>query len=203
MPNRYIYLCLAFLCLHFIGHHLFVKYYSAKPFEGSSISLNPAGKISEQIEIRMPQRYDLVLSFSREGHEFEKLKKLIGGVYPREEGIVIPVKWSLTASKSNEVVLQNQKHTKGCSSWSKKEVQRFIGNIAIAPGIYTLEVEILRSVPEFQGVNTSIQVTYSPKNGSTWHSGYMWWGMIFNYFLAPFFLILLVCKLQQNHNRRL
>ncbi|MFH2124545.1 MAG: DUF5625 family protein [Pseudomonadota bacterium] len=203
MPNRYIYLCLALLGLHFLGHHLFVEHYSVWPLKGAPISLDPAGKISEQIEIRMPQIYDLTFSFSREGHEFEKLKNLIGGVYPSVTGVGIPVKWALVANNSNKVVLQNQKQTKRGSSWSKKEVWRFIDHIEVTPGFYTLEVEVLGSVPEFQGVNTSIQVSYSSKNGSTWHIGYMWWGMLFNYFVAPFLSIILLCKLQQNHNRRL
>jgi hypothetical protein len=195
--NWQIYLGLILLCLHFVGHYIFVKYYSVQPFEGP-IALNPAGKISNLIEIRMPQRYVMDLVFCREGHDLEKLNKLIGGVYIEErKGIIIPVKWSLKAVRTNEIVLQNQVQTQGAHGWSRKYVNRFIGNITVKPGAYNLEVEILQSIPELQGVDTRIQLAYITKNGTTWHSGYMWWGMIFNYFVAPFLIISLLCKLFQ------
>ena len=159
MQNRNLYLCLIFLCLHFLGHHFFVKYYSAEPLV-EPISLNPEGKISKQIEIRMPQRYDLDLSFSREGHEFDKLKKLVGGVLPEDRiGIVIPLRWSLAESISNEVILQNQVQTSGAHSFSKYEIDRFIDYIAVTPGNYILNVEVLQTVPELKGVNASIKVS--------------------------------------------
>lgn len=175
---------------------LFVNYYSKKPLE-TPISLNPAGKITEQIEIRMPEIYELDLSFSRENHDFKKLDELIGGgpLSKSKTGVIIPIKWSLTANESKKIIFQKEVQTHGAHGWTKEEIYRSIDNISIFPGTYTLIVEILHPIPEFQGVNTKIEISHMPKNSTTWHTGYMWWGTLFNYLISPLLIISLLIRL--------
>ncbi len=174
---------------------LFVNYYSKKPLE-TQISLNPAGKITEQIEIRMPEIYEFDLSFSRKTHEIMELNELVGGSLANNKtGVVIPLKWSLTSNESKKVIFQRDVQTYGAHLWTKERIYRTIDSITIYPGDYILTIEILKPIPELQDINAKIEISYDPKNSTTWHTDYMWWGTIFNYLISPILIISLLIRL--------
>ncbi len=191
---------LCFFALHYVFHQKFTDFYSRPPLE-TPINLGNPQKIKADIFIPMNQNYDLTFRFIREGQNFEELRKIAGdSVYNKNmelipSGVLIPVHWSLYSKETDKLVAASEKNTCCASSWSQKEIGRVIDKISVSPGNYILEIEVLKPVPEFKNISTNIKISYSPKNGSTWHSGYIWWGMIFNTFIALPLSVFYVAKL--------
>lgn len=203
MQNKYIYLCLIFIGIHYLLHGEFVEYYTEDPLN-TPFSISSSKEISKQVEIRMPQKYELLISFSRKGHDFKKLTKLIGGVLPSDrDGIMIPIQWSLIDKKSNKVLLNKIENTHGGQSFSRKHIERYIDTITVPSGIYIINAKTINPLKQFQNIKTRIKLPYNIKNGSTWHTGYIWWGMIFNFFISPFIAFYMFYKLYYNYINRL
>ncbi len=156
----------------------------------TKISLFPPSSIREEIEIRIPERYRMVLKFERDGIEFEHLKKVIGAsnICLRGEecskGVPVPVRWSLMSSDSGEVVSSGLIETDNASGWSRAYVSRFVDLIQVQPGKYIFEAEVTRPVQELADIPTRIVIELQPKQSATWQVGAVWWGSIGHIFLV-------------------
>jgi hypothetical protein len=187
--NKKILFLLCILGLHYVFHQKFTDIYSKDPFE-APINLNDPQKIKADIYIPMSQNYSLSFEFSREGQNYGELKNIVGSAsYSKHgelipSGIIIPVRWSLYSKETNKLLVEKEKRSCCWSSSSRKAIGRIIDQFSVPSGYYIFEMEALKPVPEFNKITTKIKIGYSPKNGSTWHSGYVWWGMIFNAFIA-------------------
>lgn len=160
------------------------QWISESPLKPKNITLSPPSTIEENIEIRLPEEFEINLMFYREGIKFEKLKKYIGSMglcATREEcykGIVVPIRWGLIDKKTGIVSAQGEVETQDASGWSGTHVYRHIGTFQIPPGEYTFKAEILRDIPELSFLPANIAISIPAKRSTTWQMSLAWWGNI-------------------------
>lgn len=206
--NRKMIFLLCFFALHYIFHLKFTDFFSKPPLE-TPVTLGAPQKIKKEIFIPTNQKYDLTFQFIKQGHKFEELDKLIGSsVYNKNyelipSGIAIPVHWALYSKETYKLVASGDKNTCCGSSYTREEIGRVVDKISVPPGNYIFELEVLKPIPEFTNISTNVKISYKPKNGSMWHTGYMWWGMLFNTFIALPVSVFYIAKLLIYRFRRL
>lgn len=135
------------------------------------ISLNPAGKIEHNIEIPVPEKYEIRLVFERTDLSVERLRTLIGGhMCPRNgpcfKGIPVPIKWSLSEGEFGNDVAGGEIISQGITNWHKYEVDRHVGFIKVKPGRYVFRAAVLQGVPELESIRSSL-VIHAP-GYTTW-----------------------------------
>ena len=203
-----LYVILTILIVHLIGFPIWSEHVTKIPLK-EKINIDPAGSIETYINIPIPQRYELVLKFKREGHEFEHLKSLIGmWSYDKHKNVIpsgtrIPIFWEITNPNTGEILLSSETESFGSVSWSKAEVGRLVAYIQVKPGRYKLKAKITKSVPEFKKIETYLQLSYNVKNGTTWQVSYAWIGAFLNIFIFPILTILIVSILIFKQYKRL
>jgi hypothetical protein len=166
---------------------------SKSPLAPQPISLDPPGGIDTEIWIPLREQYFLELEFSREGHPFEQLKRLIGDWGPPvTDGVPVAISWSLTSSKTKIVVAQGISVTKGASGWGD-DVHRRVDTIRVEPGRYQLHAKVLNPVPQLASIPTRLELWNSIKTTDTWQSSTLFFGSIFTvWIVTPIALYLMV-----------
>ncbi len=165
-----------------------------KPPLDEPISLAPKGSIRKNIQIVIPENYQLDLVFDRHGVPFEEMKNLMGGWgykdgAPISSGVKVPLRWSLH-STDGVLVVSGEAEGFGAVSWSANEVHRNFGRIQVKPGNYIFAAEVLHNIPEISHVNTRVKFSLHPKAASTWQMTVVWWGRIVGVlFVWPLILV--------------
>jgi hypothetical protein len=196
MKDPWMLCLLTFITIAWIvAFPLWRDWLSANPLD-VPISLSPAGKVEQMIEIRMPAKYDLSLIFVREGQSFEKLKSLIGAGHicqrnePCSEGIPVRVKWSLRNRQYGIDTVNGDVISQNAHGWSNPQIERRITSIKIEAGYYIFKAEIVHSVPEFESIRTRIGILF--RESEAWQDGLLWWGSMFTYCVMwPIMLLML------------
>lgn len=148
------------------------------------ISLSPAGSVEKIIQIRIPEKHIVQFEFERNGIDFAQLQRLIGAMavcLPNEEcskGVPVPVRWTLTNSKTGGVVSAGEVESVDSNAWSGTRVYRTVGNIQVQPGKYIFKAEITRPVPEFAHIRAHIAIGFQAKTSTTWQMALIWWGAL-------------------------
>ncbi|SIS79019.1 DUF5625 family protein [Neptunomonas antarctica] len=184
MNNRSAIITIILLSVHAFFTHLFTEHFSQAPLK-ETINLSQPVNSMFDVDIPMEQTYQIKLLFDREEQDFEYLKGVLGNMTNSDEnGIPLDVAWSLhkedTLVKSTSLVALNS------CGWSQAQVYRCLGKIKVPPGKYRFSISINHPNIEFAKFRSYISINYNFKSGDTWHTGYMFWGMLFNLFIAPF-----------------
>lgn len=169
----------------------------------ASIPLSPKGTVEKEVQIVIPEIYDLNLVFERANIPYEQLKMLLGDwVYkdgkPIPSGVRVPVRWTLTSLADGKIIVSGEIDSFGSTGWSTAEVTRAIGYIRVKSGKYLFRAEILRDVNEFKHIKTRIAMQHRTKTSSTWQMNFLFWGQLVTIFvLWPAALIIvfsLLCR---------
>lgn len=133
----------------------------------------------------MNQDYDVSFQFQRAGQNFEYLRSIVGESSYRNgelipSGIPIPVHWSLK-DQNGSILKEETLNTYGANGWSAAEVTRKVGEFKVNPGKYIFQFEVTGKVSEFEKVESNVEISFGSKSGTTWHSGYMFWGGVLNF----------------------
>jgi hypothetical protein len=156
------------------------------------ISIATPGRFERPVYIPVSDRYFLYIYFSRKDATFATLRAIVGGAYGQKievdgklidagepPGLAIPLRWSLQHAASGAVAAFGESLNLGCNSWSADEVGRLLHKWDIDAGRYIFKGELLRGVPEFQGIRARVVLALSPKHGHSWAIGVYNWPLLF------------------------
>ena len=195
MSNRTGIIAIAILAIHFLFTQLFTDYFSKAPLR-EVIDLKSTYSEKFDIYVPMEQTYQVNMLFDREEKEFEYLKSVLGNMTNKNEnGIPLNIEWVL--SEGSAVVKSEELMATNSCGWSQAQVYRCLGKFKVPPGDYQFNIVIKSPHSEFSNFKTHLSINYNFKNAHTWQTAYIFWGMLFNVFVAPFiggiiFLILIV-----------
>lgn len=166
---------------------IWVQWVTAAPFN-EVITLAPRGSLSKEIQIVIPEEYELNLVFKHENVPLKQMQALLGNwAYkdgmPIPSGIRVPVKWTLISLPQGSIVASGEVDSFGSRAWSASEAYRLVDYVRVLPGRYLFNAEILRDVPEFAHIKTRLTIQLDPKGGSTWQIAVVWFGSIANIFI--------------------
>ncbi|MBI4986198.1 MAG: hypothetical protein HZC24_12895 [Rhodocyclales bacterium] len=143
-----------------------------------AIMLLPKGEVHKEIQIPLAVAYELDLAFEQLGTTYEKLKLLLegeGGNAKAGGGIGVPIRWSLRQQAGGAVMASGEVDTRGTAGWSPTAAYRLVAPIAVPPGRYMLDAEILRDVPELGYVRTRLVLQLPSEAATPWQVTVMWW----------------------------
>jgi uncharacterized protein DUF5625 len=153
------------------------------------ILLSPKGSVETTIRVLVPEVYELNLDFARAGHEYHKLRTLLGdwahrNGEPVPSGVHVPIRWSLTNEFTNATAASGDVDTFGSIAWSADRVARQVAVVSVPQGHYRFIAEVQRDVPELADIKTRISMRLRPKTSSSWQITLAWWGSLASYFLV-------------------
>jgi hypothetical protein len=184
MSNRSAVITLLILVAHALFTHLFSEYFSHAPLK-ESINLSQSVNSKFDIYIPMEQTYQVNLRFDREERDFDYLKSVLGNMTSNDEnGIPLDIIWSL--SKNGKLIKSNKLVASNSCGWSQSQVYRCLGQIKVPSGKYQFSIGINNPNKAFASFKSYVSINYNFKNAHTWQTAYMFWGMLFNIFVAPF-----------------
>lgn len=163
---------------------IWMRWVTENPLD-EPISLAPRGVLQKEVRVVIPENYELNFVFERAGISFDQLKVLLGDAVYRNgkiipSGIRVPIRWSLRSASGGEVVASGEIDSFGLMAWGGSTVDRSVGHVRVDPGRYIFNAEILRDVQELAHIKTRISMRLTPKAGSTWQIGLVWWGQVAN-----------------------
>ncbi len=152
--------------------------------------------IGKEVDIRIPSVYTIELIFDRTGIPFKELEKLVGSasyfngkLVPA--GTIIPIRWSLRSLETGLVAASGSRETSSSSGHTSKGLYRSVGHFMVPAGKYIFELEVLRDVPEFKNVQTSLNVSLGGRGSSSWRDDLLFWGEIATFLITlPLILFL-------------
>jgi hypothetical protein len=166
---------------------LWVRWVSTKPLD-EAISLAPRSAITKEIQIVVPDNYELNLVFERPDIPFQQLKTLLGeapypNLKPAQLGVKVPVRWVVTNVLDGSIVASGKVDSSGSMGWSVPVVERRISRIWMTPGKYLFTAEILRDVPELAHIKTRLSMEIRQTQSSAWQIALAWWGTVISSFI--------------------
>lgn len=182
---------LALLILTMLWLSLFpawVHRVTAKPLD-DAITLSPSGTINREIEVAIPEHYEINLVFERASLPFQELKTLLGDWAYRDgqpipSGVRVPVRWSLKKLHDGSIAASGENDTFGAIAWSAAEVDRKVGGFRVKPGRYLFNAQVLHDVPALAHIGTRLSINLPSKASSTWQMTLVWWGSIASYIVV-------------------
>ncbi|GAA5194697.1 DUF5625 family protein [Ferrimonas gelatinilytica] len=192
MSNRSAIIAIIILAAHALFTHFFSEHFSKAPLK-EPINLTDSVNSTFEIYIPMEQTYEINLLFDRKELDFEYLKSVLGNMTNNDEnGMPLNVVWSLY--KEDSLVKSNSLIALNSCGWSQAQVYRCLGKIKVPSGKYKFSINVNNPSREFANFTSYISINYNFKNAHTWQTSYMFLGMLFNIFIAPFIggIILLI-----------
>lgn len=173
-----------------IGFQWWADDVQGEPLEDAPIAVASGGALDARIRLRVRDSYRMQLVFLIPPDGRERLRNLLAEPVPRRgpqvsEGVVVPLRWSLSEADSGRVVAQGEPRTEGLDAWNSDMFWRQAGSFAAPPGWYRLQVQTTRPVPELAGVTTLINVGLRPKVSGSWQTEWAWFGRLLCVFLDP------------------
>ena len=189
MSNRAIIITLVVLTVNVVITYVFDHHFTKAPLS-TEISLNSTELKTFNIFIPMQQTYDVKILFAREDKNFEYLQKTIGPMtHPGNKGLPLLLEWMILKD-NNEIKAKKSSPNDSCG-WSNTDVYRCYGNLILPRGSYQFSVRILDVNEELTKFKTKLTINYNFKNAHTWQTTYIFWGSLFNFFIAKEFIILI------------
>ncbi|MET4726243.1 hypothetical protein ABIE09_000014 [Lysobacter enzymogenes] len=177
-----------------IGFEFWADDLQAEPLKDAPIAVASGGALDARIRLRARDSYRMQLVFLIPADGRERLRNLLAEPVPRNgqpvsEGVVVPLRWSLSEAGSGRVVAQGEPRTEGLDAWSSDTFWREAASFAAPPGWYRLQVQATQPVPELAGVTTVINVGLRPKVSSSWQTEWAWFGRLLCVFLDPLLML--------------
>ena len=177
-----------------IGFEFWADDLQAEPLQDAPIAVASGGALDARIRLRARDSYRMQLVFLIPADGRERLRNLLAEPVPRNgqsvsEGVVVPLRWSLSEADSGRVVAQGEPRTEGLDAWSSDSFWREAASFAAPPGWYRLQVKATQPVPELAGVTTLINVGLRPKVSSSWQTEWAWFGRLLCVFLDPLLML--------------
>lgn len=177
-----------------IGFEFWADDLQAEPLQDAPIAVASGGALDARIRLRARDSYRMQLVFLIPADGRERLRNLLAEPVPRNgqsvsEGVVVPLRWSLSEADSGRVVAQGEPRTEGLDAWSSDSFWREAASFAAPPGWYRLQVQATQPVPELAGVTTLINVGLRPKVSSSWQTEWAWFGRLLCVFLDPLLML--------------
>ena len=158
--------------------------------------------VTQEIYVPAQQSYELSFIFSRHPQGNEDLRAFLDGEGYLEGkwsagGAPIPVRWSLTNTKSGHLAASGATNASHASGWSDTLVWRHAAYIKVSPGHYRFQARILRAVPELRNAGPRLRLALpAGKSAGTWQLGFVFWGKIISTLIAlPLQVVLLALVL--------
>ncbi|ROU06754.1 DUF5625 family protein [Lysobacter enzymogenes] len=177
-----------------IGFELWADDVQGEPLDDAPIAVASGGALDARIRLRVRDIYRMQLVFLIPPDGRERLRDLLAEPVPRRgqpvsEGVVVPLRWSLSEIDSGRIVAQGEPRTEGLDAWNSDAFWREAASFAAKPGWYRLRVQATRPVPELAGVTTLINVGLRPKVSSSWQTEWAWFGRLLCLLLDPLLLL--------------
>ncbi|WP_145960026.1 DUF5625 family protein [Lysobacter enzymogenes] len=184
----------ALMLLARIGFEFWADDLQAEPLKDAPIAVVSGGALDARIRLRARDSYRMQLVFLIPADGRERLRNLLAEPVPRNgqsvsEGVVVPLRWSLSEANSGRVVAQGEPRTEGLDAWSSDSFWREAASFAAPPGWYRLQVQATQPVPELAGVTTLINVGLRPKVSSSWQTEWAWFGRLICLVLDPLLML--------------
>lgn len=177
-----------------IGFEFWARDVQGEPLEDAPIAVAGGGALDARIRLRVRDSYRMQLVFLIPAGGRERLRDLLDAPVRRDgrpvsDGVVVPLRWSLSEAGSGRVVARGEPRTEGVDAWSGDRFWREAASFAAPPGWYRLQVQTTRPVPELAGVTTLIGVGLRPKVSSSWQTEWAWFGRLICLLLDPLLLV--------------
>jgi hypothetical protein len=183
MSNRTGIYILIILLLNVVTTFIFDWHFTKAPLQ-QSIVLSNNFEASYQIYVPMAQTYDVDIDFMRKDKPVELLQKTLGGMTDwNEKGLPIKLYWEIK-DEHNTLETHSVLSDNSCA-WSNDYVSRCFGRFKLPAGSYLFKLKVLEIDPELIKFDTTINISYNFKSAHTWQTAYIFWGMLFNVFIAP------------------
>ena len=129
------------------------------------IEISKKGIVESTVIINGKHQNRIQIVFSRKYLSLEKERELVGsgGICPPKntncpKGIKIPIKWSLF-NKNGKIIATKELDSIEANGWAGEYVYRYIGEFSAKPGEYRFIVETLKNNPEFEKIETHIEIS--------------------------------------------
>lgn len=147
-----------------------------------SVTLRPGSLVDTTIDLPVPERYRLELSFKRDPDGPPRVEGLVGQSAP---GIALPVAWSVT-DMAGRLRASGHPVSARATSWSSNDIDRTLGTFQIPAGRYRLRIKQSGAVPELRGIPVRVRLHVPGKSAATWQMGAVWWGSLIALIALPF-----------------
>ena len=162
---------------------IFNWHFGKTPLE-EDISLSQRVESSYQIYIPMAQTYEVEIDFSKINKSAEVIESTFGTIIqPKTKSSQIRLLWEI--EKDGEIVQSYATSTNESSAWSSKSITMRFGRFKVPAGSYNFTLKVLDSPEEYNDFETTLIILYNLNNAHTWQTYYMFFGMLFNMFVAP------------------
>ncbi|QOL24717.1 hypothetical protein LP316_10280 [Thalassotalea sp. LPB0316] len=175
---------------HFIFADQFGRYYSKIPLnQPFDINLSQVHRFD--IFIPMTQTYDVKVRFERKDQAYWYLNYTLGNLAKYQQpGIPLIVSWQL--KQAERVIESDEIISVDTCKWTNDYVDKCLGSFQVKPGHYQLYITFNSSDKFYSLQSTKISVGYTFKTAHTWQTEYILWSSLFNYFVAPVILLLIL-----------
>lgn len=193
MNNRILIIILAITGLHFVLSLQFAKHFSKPPLI-TPIDIKHSEANWFDISIPMEQTYQVNLRFYREEQPYWYLNQVFGNIEKYQQpGIPLMVGWQI---KSNQqVVASSQMISNNACEWKHAYVTQCFDEFKLPKGDYQFGITFLEPAEQHKAFKTTLAINYTLLTADTWQTEYIFWSMLFNYFVAPFFVGLIAIVL--------
>ncbi|MCK5001972.1 MAG: hypothetical protein KAS57_03060 [Gammaproteobacteria bacterium] len=183
MSNRAAIITLFVLITNVVTTYVFDLHFTKAPLN-ADISLSSTEQETFNIFIPMQQKYDVKILFAREDKDFEYLQNTIGPMtHPEYKGFPLLLEWEII--KDNIEIKTNKTSSNDSCGWSNTHVYRCYGDFILPRGNYQFNIRVLNVDTELTKFKTKLTINYNFKNAHTWQTAYIFWGSVFNLFIAP------------------
>lgn len=155
------------------------------------IALSLAGKVEQDIRIRLEAPHELRIDFSAGTRPRDEAMQLVGRTLscgsktPENRcDVAVPLRWSLT-DPSGKILASGEGETHGITSWGSTDFTRTVArSIRLPVGRYRFSASVLRDIPEFDGMIAHLSFGLPGlKTSYGWQSDLAFFGGLLNFFL--------------------